>query len=204
MTGYGNGAAIGDDAKALVRRIADHIEEVGSFLIDGLLFMNGTDHQEPQPWLGRVVAEANAIQDEFDIEITSLAEYLAKAPTDDLVKWTGELRSGCRANVLMGVASNRVDVKYAAAVVERQLERRAEPFAALFQPASAWPARAYSRSHGRELCRTRRTIRYAHARSTTSSMRFCTGSPSRTPLQRVWRTGHSPRSPEVWRNPDPS
>lgn len=141
MTGYGNGAAIGDDAKALVTRIADHIEEVGSFLIDGLLFMNGTDHQEPQPWLGWVVAEANAIQDDFDIQITSLADYLAKAPTDHLVKWTGELRSGCRANVLMGVASNRVDVKYAAAVTERQLERRAEPFAALFQPASAWPAR---------------------------------------------------------------
>ena len=53
----------------------------------------------------------------------------------------GELRSGSRANVLMGVASNRVDVKYAAAVTERQLERRAEPYAALFQPAGKWPAR---------------------------------------------------------------
>ncbi len=78
MTGYGNGAAIGDDAKALVTRIADHIDEVGSFLLDGLLFMNGTDHQEPQSWLGRVVAEANDIQDDFDIEITSLPEYLAE------------------------------------------------------------------------------------------------------------------------------
>ncbi len=64
MTGYGNGAAIGDDAKGLVTRIHDHIDEVGSFLIDGLLFMNGTDHQEPQSWLGRVVAEANDIQDD--------------------------------------------------------------------------------------------------------------------------------------------
>jgi mannosylglycerate hydrolase len=141
MTGYGNGAAIGDDAKALVRRLEDHIEEVGSFLIDGLLFMNGTDHQEPQPWLGRVVAEANSIQDEFDIQITSLADYLEGAPTKDLVTWTGELRSGIRANVLMGVASNRVDVKYAAAVAERQLERRAEPFAALFGPVASWPTR---------------------------------------------------------------
>ena len=84
---------------------------------------------------------AVTIQDEFDIEITSLADYLAMAPTDNLVRWKGELRSGCRANVLMGVASNRVDVKYAAAVTERQLERRAEPLAALFQPASSWPAR---------------------------------------------------------------
>ena len=87
MTGYGNGAAIGDDAKALVSRIHDHIEEVGSFLIDGLLFMNGTDHQEPQPWLGRVVAEANAIQDDYDIEITSLADYLAEGTH----RWTRDL-----------------------------------------------------------------------------------------------------------------
>jgi mannosylglycerate hydrolase len=141
MTGYGNGAAIGDDAKALVRRIADHIDEVGSFLLDGLLFMNGTDHQEPQSWLGRVVAEANDIQDDFEIEITSLPEYLAGAPSEGLTTWKGELRSGIRANVLMGVASNRVDVKRAAAITERELERRAEPYAALFAAAEKWPAR---------------------------------------------------------------
>jgi len=140
VTGYGNGAAIGDDAKALVRRIDDHIEEIGSFLTNGLLFMNGTDHQQPQPWLGRVVAEANSIQDDLHIEVTSLAEYLADAPTDGLATWRGELRSGARANVLMGVASNRVDVKKAAAITERQLERRAEPYAALFQPPSSYPA----------------------------------------------------------------
>jgi mannosylglycerate hydrolase len=29
--GYGNGAAIPSDAKELVRRIADHVEEIGSF-----------------------------------------------------------------------------------------------------------------------------------------------------------------------------
>ena len=39
--------------------------------------MNGTDHQMPQPWLGRVVAEANAIQDDYEFVVTSLPEYLA-------------------------------------------------------------------------------------------------------------------------------
>ncbi len=139
-TGYGNGASIPDDAKALVRRIADHEREIGAFLVDGILFMNGTDHQEPQPWLGRVVAEANGLQDDYAIEITSLADYLAGAPTDGLPSWRGELRSGSRANVLMGVASNRVDVKRAAALAERALERRAEPLSALFLPPGAWPA----------------------------------------------------------------
>ena len=80
-TGYGNGASIPDDAKALVRRIADHEKEIGDFLIDGMLFMNGTDHQEPQPWLGRVVAEANELQDDYVLEVTTLADYLAGAPT---------------------------------------------------------------------------------------------------------------------------
>ena len=140
MTGYGNGASIPDDAKALVRRVADHEKEVGDFLLDGLLFMNGTDHQEPQPWLGRVVAEANALQGDSVLEITSLADYLATAPTEGLQTWRGELRSGARANVLMGVASNRVDVKRAAARAERALERRAEPLCALFGPADQWPA----------------------------------------------------------------
>ena len=77
------------------------------------------------------MAEANAIQDRFEIMISSLAEALAEAPRSGLPSWQGELRSGARTNVLMGVASNRVDVKQAAARAERALERLAEPLAAL-------------------------------------------------------------------------
>ncbi|MDE3086409.1 MAG: alpha-mannosidase [Acidobacteriota bacterium] len=141
VVGYSNGSSIPDDAKALVRRIADHEKEVEAFLLDGLLFMNGTDHQEPQPWLGRVVAEANAIQDDFELEVTSLGRYLDTAPTDGLSRWRGELRSGARANVLMGVASTRVDVKQAGATAARAIERRAEPYAALFLAPDRWPGR---------------------------------------------------------------
>ena len=148
--GYSNGASIPDDAKALVRRIAAMEEELGDALLAGpagpgghkasLLFMNGTDHEVPQPWLGRVVAEANEIQDDYHLVVTSLPEYLATAPTEGLPTWRGELRSGARANVLMGVASNRVDVKQAAAHAERALERLAEPLSALLLPAERWPA----------------------------------------------------------------
>ncbi|MGQ0521568.1 MAG: glycoside hydrolase family 38 C-terminal domain-containing protein [Actinomycetota bacterium] len=140
LKGYGNGAAIPDDAKALLRRIESHEAEVAPFLLDGLLFMNGTDHQVPQPWLGRVVAEANAIQDDYSLVVTSLAEYLGTAPTAGLPAWAGELRSGARANLLMGVASNRVDVKQAAARTERALERLAEPLCALWLAPDRWPA----------------------------------------------------------------
>jgi len=139
--GYGNGAALPDDAKALVTRIADHVQEVGDFLIGDLLCMNGSDHLMPQPGLGRVVAEANGLQDDYRFEITSLQDYLEGTTTDGLVRVRGELRSGFRANMLMGVTSNRVDVKRLGALAERELERRAEPLASLFQPAEAYPAR---------------------------------------------------------------
>jgi len=142
--GYGNGALVPDDAKALLRRIGEFEEEHGDLLVGPILWMNGTDHLMPQPWLGRVVAEAQALaaagEADLDLRVCSLAEHLAAAPTDGLPTWTGELRSGARANLLVGVASNRVDVKQAAARAERALERLAEPLSALFLPAEAWPA----------------------------------------------------------------
>ena len=103
--------------------------------------MNGSDHLMPQPQLGRVVAEANDLQDDFHFEVTSLPQYLSAGTSEGLTGVKGELRSGFRANMLMGVTSNRVDVKRRGAVAERELERRAEPLAALFQPPAAYPSR---------------------------------------------------------------
>ena len=91
LAGYGNGAALPDDAKALVRRLRALAEELGAFLgpDDPMLLMNGTDHQRPQPWLGRVVAEANQIQSDFELAITSLPAYLGSAPTDRSARLAG-------------------------------------------------------------------------------------------------------------------
>jgi hypothetical protein len=140
LDGYGSGASLPNDAKAVVGRVRDHVETFSTFIHGDVLFMNGSDHLPPQPWLGRVVAEANAIQDDYELVISSLREHLDRAPRDGLQVWEGELRSGYRANLLMGVASNRVDVKRAAAHVEHALERRAEPLAALFVPSTDWPS----------------------------------------------------------------
>ena len=87
------------------------------------------------------MAEANDLQDEFDFEVTSFPRYLADAPSEGLTRVEGELRSGARANMLMGVTSNRVDVKRRGALAERELERRAEPLAALFQAPADYPDR---------------------------------------------------------------
>ncbi|HUI49577.1 MAG TPA: alpha-mannosidase, partial [Acidimicrobiia bacterium] len=138
---YSNGRDIPDDAKRLVARARDYEQELGPARLRDMLLMNGTDHQMPQPWLGRVVAEANAIQSEYEFTVTSLPDYLADQPTAGLVTVIGELRSGARANLLMGVGSNRVDVHRACARAERSLEKRAEPLSALFLPPGEYPHR---------------------------------------------------------------
>ena len=84
---YSNGRDLPDDAKQLVARAHGYELELGKARLPGgsLLLMNGTDHQLPQPWLGRVVvAEANTIQSDYRFVVTSLAEYLPEQPTDGL------------------------------------------------------------------------------------------------------------------------
>jgi mannosylglycerate hydrolase len=86
------------------------------------------------------VAEARSLAaGRFELAVTTLAAHLAASPTDGLPSWSGELRSGAHANLLMGVTSNRTDVRQAAARAERALERIAEPLAALLLPADQWP-----------------------------------------------------------------
>ena len=136
---YSNGRDLPDDAKQLVTRAVDYEKELGPVRIQDMLLMNGTDHQMPQPWLGRVVAEANAIQDDYEFVVTTLPEYVVTQPSPNLTTVHGELRSGARANLLMGVGSNRVDVHRACAAAERALEKRAEPLSALLLPPAAYP-----------------------------------------------------------------
>jgi hypothetical protein len=133
---YSNGRDLPRDPAALVARARGYRAELGDAQLPGggMLLMNGSDHLLPQPWLGEVVDAANAAQREFRFAVSSLGEYVAAQPDADLPEWHGELRSGARANVLMGVASNRVDVHMLCAAAERALERVAEPLAALHLP----------------------------------------------------------------------
>lgn len=138
--GYWNGQKTPSDPAKLVERIEGFEQRWGDLLRGDVLWMAGMDHEMPQPWLGSVVAEANTTQQRLQLEITALADHLRRAPVDELPTWRGELRSGARSNLLMGVTSNRVDVKQAAAAAERWLERVAEPAAALFGELDDWPA----------------------------------------------------------------
>lgn len=142
--GYSIGQHLPATVDALARRIRAEERELAPYLQaddDAILLMNGTDHQRAQAHVPTLVAETDAALDDFDLGLTSLDEYLGHAPTEGLPSWTGEMRSGARANLLAGVLSNRTDVKIAAARAERALECVAEPLAALWIPAQEWPAR---------------------------------------------------------------
>lgn len=138
--GYGNGSDLSEDPT----KVRDTIETFrllqGDLVGDPILVMAGMDHEVPPAHLPAVLAALDDSESErsdgvvYEVGIRSLAEHLTAARANDaeLPVLRGELRSGHRANVLMGVASNRVDVKQAAARAERTIERVAEPLAALW------------------------------------------------------------------------
>jgi mannosylglycerate hydrolase len=147
--GYANGAVLPRDPEALLRRIEAHEAEVARFLGDPsqpLLLMNGGDQHGPQPHMPALLDAANRQQDRYEFTQLSLGEHLCSLPGEGLPAWCGELRSGARANLLMGVASNRVDIKVAAAVAERTIEQLAEPLAALWLPPELWPGELLDRA----------------------------------------------------------
>lgn len=136
--GYGNGSELPDDPAGVREKIDVFRALQGDLVGDPILLMAGMDHEAPPAHLARVVDALNAAEDArtegdaYQLTIRSLTEHLAETTTVGLAEVHGEMRSGFRANVLMGVASNRVDVKQAAARAERTLERVAEPLASLW------------------------------------------------------------------------
>jgi mannosylglycerate hydrolase len=140
--GYGNAAGIfaaPDRLDGAAARFAEWSRPW--FDGDPVLAMYGTDHTAPDPKLAAHVARLNELTAGAPVRIGTLAQYIASAPplTEEAQCWRGEMRSGARANVLMGVTSARIDVKQAAGGAERLLERYAEPLSALHLPESAWP-----------------------------------------------------------------
>ena len=146
--GYGNGAYLFDVPELLADKLVGYRAANAGFYGDrSLLAMYGTDHAVPSPRLADLVEDVNRAGGDIVVRLETLADYATRddgaAPEQigDRTPpvWTGELRSGARANMLMGVTSARVDLKAAAARAERLLERYAEPLAALH--GGAWPAR---------------------------------------------------------------
>ncbi len=141
VDGYGNAAHL----FAIPSRAADQLAVLHDAMrtFGGgahLLAMYGSDHTLPSRDLLELVDTLNGVQQDYDVRIETLAEYLAAAPQiDDVPEWRGEMRSSARANVLMGVNSARIDLKQAGGRAEIALERFAEPLQALWGDPTAWP-----------------------------------------------------------------
>jgi mannosylglycerate hydrolase len=138
--GYGQAAYLLAIPDRLAAKVAAYHDQMRPFYGDtSVLAMYGTDHAAPLPGLVDLVDDVNAAQDGYRMRIETLAEYIAgRDGRDAAIEWTGELRSGARANVLMSVTSARIDIKQACGRAERGLERYAEPLQALH--GGAWPA----------------------------------------------------------------
>ena len=109
-------------------------------------------------------------------------------------RWTGELRSGSRANLLMGVASNRIDVKQAAAAAERWIERlrRAAVAPCTCRP-DEWPA-PFLDEAWREMIRNSAhdsICACSHDEVCSRRARTATRRPARS--ARAWPSGRSTR-----------
>jgi len=131
-TSYSNGATLPATFEELMVRGKRIVEDLAPFRPgDVVLAMNGTDHRAPEAHLPALFADANARQDEIEFRLGSMTEYLADAPANDLPVWRGELRSGARANLLMGVCSARMPLKQLEFSASTMLERYAEPLAAI-------------------------------------------------------------------------
>lgn len=141
-SGYFNGSNMPDDADELATRVELFAAIQGPLVGDDVLWMAGMDHEVPPAHLPTTVAALDRrwSSEGGRVRIGPLADHLAEARRHDgeLPVIEGELRSSARANLLMGVASNRVDVKVAAAVAERTLERVAEPLDTLWQVDRRW------------------------------------------------------------------
>lgn len=129
---YSNGASLPETFEELIVRAKRIIEDMTPFDPGAVvLAMNGTDHRGPEGHLPALFADANARQDEIGFRIGSITDYLRDAPADDLPVWRGEMRSGARANLLMGVVSARMPLKQLEFAASTMLERYAEPLAAI-------------------------------------------------------------------------
>ncbi len=141
MSGYGNGATLPNDPQALINRVRGYMEHLAQFVKgDPLLYMNGSDHLFFQRFLPDVIEAANQVQDDYDFEITDLKSSIVKPSTSlrqNLSIHQGELRSSAYSNLLMGVTSNRTDIRLLARQAEMLTEQFLEPLYAIFS--DSWP-----------------------------------------------------------------
>ena len=134
--GYDNFAHLPDDVHGFCRLLRRQIDVQRQHSpVSSLLMMNGTDHMLPQPFLPRLIREAEDELDNVKLRHGTLPEFIsdvkAELDLDKLDVVRGELRSSQRHHLLPGVLSTRMWIKQGNARSQTLLERHAEPLAGL-------------------------------------------------------------------------
>jgi alpha-mannosidase len=131
--GYDNAARLPTAPQAFAEAIIARRDSLSPHCATGhRLLLNGTDHQEPQPEVARLVTEAWAGPD--TLVLSTLPAYLngVRAEVDagcTIPVIRGELRSPKRHHLLPAVLSSRTWIKQRNHECEILLERWVEPFA---------------------------------------------------------------------------
>lgn len=134
--GYDNFAHLPDDVRGFRRLLQRQIDVQRQHSpVRSLLMMNGTDHMFPQPFLPRLIREAEEELDNVKLRHGTLPEFIsdvrAEVDLDQLNVVRGELRSSQRHHLLPGVLSTRMWIKQRNARSQTLLESHAEPLAGL-------------------------------------------------------------------------
>ena len=209
---YSNGRDLPDDAKRLVLRARDYEHELGP----ARLRRHAADERHRPPDAA-AVARAGRRRGERGAGRVRVRRHVARPSTSPTSRPTGsrpspgELRSGARANLLMGVASNRVDVHQACArgrAVARAAGRaavRAVPPAPSStrtrSPTIAWRKLVLNSAHDSSCaCSADEVVdqvlvRYAEARQIGDGL-------TRDAVQRARRAGRRARGRDRRREPD--
>jgi glycosyl hydrolase family 38/alpha mannosidase-like protein len=142
MWGYSLGMGTGGASTAaeLAAELAGAVQALRphSARPDRVLITVGSDHAGPAATIPPMLAEANRIAG-TRAEIGSISAYLDGPDPREMPTWRGELRSSARAYLLPNVYATRAHQKERRGHLEVQLERWAEPLAALV-PGFEWPA----------------------------------------------------------------
>ena len=118
-------------AAAFLSKVGDDVERTSA--TKHLLLMNGVDHIEPQPGLGKVLSQAASLMSDTLVHDTlekALDAISAHVP-EDLEIFQGELREDYGGRLDSGVISARMPLKLANFSATSWIERVAEPLAAM-------------------------------------------------------------------------
>lgn len=138
------------EAAAYLERLRDTMGAASA--MQDLLLMNGVDHLEPQPWIGKTLAEAAPLLEArtgdrlLHSSLTTYVDAIRSTVTDKNVALEtvrGELREDAGGACLAGTLSTRVYLKRANDAAQNELERYAEPLASFARlDGAAYPSDA--------------------------------------------------------------